>query len=70
MLTVETAGNALPFEGVYVNYKKTGLTSDLRASRKPRSPLSKVTATPQERRLPLLSKTCLPVRTRRLVQSK
>lgn len=25
---IKIAGNALPFEGVYVNYKKTGLTSD------------------------------------------
>lgn len=24
----KTAGNALPFEGVYVNYKKTGLASN------------------------------------------
>ena len=28
ILTVKTAGNALPFEGVYVNYKKTGLSSN------------------------------------------
>lgn len=27
-MTVGTAGKALPFDGVYVNYKKTGLTSD------------------------------------------
>jgi hypothetical protein len=25
---IETAGNALPFDGLYVNYKKTGLGSD------------------------------------------
>ncbi|CAN9242047.1 unnamed protein product [Alternaria alternata] len=28
LLVADAAGNALPFEGVYVNYKKTGLTAD------------------------------------------
>ncbi|KAL5444663.1 hypothetical protein PMIN06_008335 [Paraphaeosphaeria minitans] len=28
LLVADAAGKALPFEGVYVNYKKTGLTSD------------------------------------------
>jgi deuterolysin len=28
-LTRDVAGNALPFNGVYVNYKRTGLTSDM-----------------------------------------
>lgn len=27
-MIVETAGKALPFDGVYVNYKRTGLNSD------------------------------------------
>lgn len=27
-MIVDTAGNALPFDGVFVNYKKTGLSSD------------------------------------------